>query len=1070
MESSTPQNLKPVRSNGLSSEPSNDNSAGSLSRQLQPSQPSKPSQPPHPLQQQQQAKQPQAIQKLAELPTLPNASQFIANKKSPATAPLLQSSKIIMPPQQGTRPLQLPTNNINTATNRSPMTTTIQNAAQAATTTTTTNNNNNNNQPVKQAVKPITQAPYMKQPVRHHPIAPKYTKIQPAIAPKPKPIAIAPLSSSLFNPIPTGKCSLLIKLTLHIQGTDSNSLNTSKRWVLPPRPRPGRKPTAGECDKVIKTPANTVKRKPKSLGTNGGGTGVPSLATNNSNVAATTPAAATNASNAINRTSLSINSQPQKTVQEMRQTNSPVINKTHSTHNNKTYTPLKQPSNPIINNSNNNDNNNNNNNKSKNLIINNNNSNINNNNIIINNSNSNINNNNNKININDNKKNINIPIEPSAVKKETSVTGNIPSLTTQENNCKPVTSLLPSLDTTLRTQTLPRKSNQLSPTPNTTTTNKTTKTTPNMSAQTTHQKASLQLQTPNTATVAPVPATTTTTTTTTAMIPNTLRNVDGQKASQNELSSPKLSSPLFSNKTNLNTSQTVQTPVKKLPTPPPPSKAIDPATQMMGLKMSYLSKLKEQELMRNYIEVLTNQIKELSFVQNGVITFDALRTTAKMSPASTMTSKRLTSTLTNSKIDQLDSINNLNDLNKFLSYLGKSSDIIKNAQRHPSPANAGANSNANANQYRNADGNSNVNVNVNGSTVTSTAGTNIGSGLSKSPSMINTSESINHQIDYYLDLRNRFKVLNTQRVKANAPRKKNKSPQQGYDQSLPATSTKLSTSTAQPNASSSTTNAINTLSLKAGDKLSFSDKSALKIVAAQPVPVHATAAAANTTGIEGNTNNASAHFTPDLLHPLKASKLFNDSQNDYDMLELQTATIAESPASMKQSGSGSKSNDSVNTSMITLEVLSSLQNMDIDLFVDENEFLNRLVLDDVNESSNGEIDENGVNGVNGGTGDGSNGLNDYEVSLKREEMELGKVDIHNDKDGRLAEGGETQSSLNSKLQVEIKQENTNVDGRGFEINSSEAIMRKKFKFNCGFCTKDTPCLCFDSDWELQGMK
>ena len=102
------------------------------------------------------------------------------------------------------------------------------------------------------------------------------------------------------------------------------------------------------------------------------------------------------------------------------------------------------------------------------------------------------------------------------------------------------------------------------------------------------------------------------------------------------------------------------------------------------MQMSYLSKLKEQEVIRNYIEVLTNQIKELSFVQNGVITFDALKsnvkynnkkiltsTTTSTGPGTTgaggiPTSSSSSSTSSSkSRYDQLEAINNLNDLNKF---------------------------------------------------------------------------------------------------------------------------------------------------------------------------------------------------------------------------------------------------------------------------------------------------------------------------------------------------------------------------------------------------------------------
>ena len=73
------------------------------------------------------------------------------------------------------------------------------------------------------------------------PIATKYHKIQPAIAPKPMPASMS--QTSKFNPIPTGKLSLLMNQLSFARPNDSSSLNTSRRWVLPPRPRPGRKPT-----------------------------------------------------------------------------------------------------------------------------------------------------------------------------------------------------------------------------------------------------------------------------------------------------------------------------------------------------------------------------------------------------------------------------------------------------------------------------------------------------------------------------------------------------------------------------------------------------------------------------------------------------------------------------------------------------------------------------------------------------------------------------------------------------------------------------------------------------------
>ncbi|CAH2351048.1 hypothetical protein CLIB1423_02S11078 [[Candida] railenensis] len=139
-----------------------------------------------------------------------------------------------------------------------------------------------------------------------------------------------------------------------------------------------------------------------------------------------------------------------------------------------------------------------------------------------------------------------------------------------------------------------------------------------------------------------------------------------------------------------------------------------------NLKIYYVSKIKEQELVKNYIEVINKQIKELKFVQNGVITFDALNNDEKSqsnphsnqqnqnqnqnqvqaqnqqpsqlqqqlqqrqisSPQLSSAGVGMTSGLGLSSLgqsgpyEQLERINNINDLNKFLSYLTKSSNII----------------------------------------------------------------------------------------------------------------------------------------------------------------------------------------------------------------------------------------------------------------------------------------------------------------------------------------------------------------------------------------------------------
>ncbi|ODV77286.1 uncharacterized protein CANTADRAFT_7768 [Suhomyces tanzawaensis NRRL Y-17324] len=127
-------------------------------------------------------------------------------------------------------------------------------------------------------------------------------------------------------------------------------------------------------------------------------------------------------------------------------------------------------------------------------------------------------------------------------------------------------------------------------------------------------------------------------------------------------------------------SRTLSTTSAALPPPPPPVLKTDPKTELNDLKLTYLNKLKEQELIRNYMEVITNQIKELNFVQSGVITFDALKTNRikKANGSSVSVSTPLAKT---TNYDQLESINNLNDLNKFLGYLTRSSNIIHSATK-----------------------------------------------------------------------------------------------------------------------------------------------------------------------------------------------------------------------------------------------------------------------------------------------------------------------------------------------------------------------------------------------------
>lgn len=84
--------------------------------------------------------------------------------------------------------------------------------------------------------------------------------------------------------------------------------------------------------------------------------------------------------------------------------------------------------------------------------------------------------------------------------------------------------------------------------------------------------------------------------------------------------------------------------------------------QIDDLQRSYLAKIKEQELIRNYIDVLTNQIKQLKFVQSGVITFDVLNDTSENNMSRTKEPSLLSCEL-------FDHVNNIHDLDKYLAYL-----------------------------------------------------------------------------------------------------------------------------------------------------------------------------------------------------------------------------------------------------------------------------------------------------------------------------------------------------------------------------------------------------------------
>ncbi|KAI5963307.1 uncharacterized protein KGF55_003099 [Candida pseudojiufengensis] len=571
-----------------------------------------------------------------------------------------------------------------------------------------------------------------KQPIRQpQAIAPKYTKIQPAIAPKPVPIMP---STSKFNPIPNGK--ILLSMKSSFTKDTSGGLNTSKRWILPPRPRPGRKPTGNECtEKITKTPTTTVinKRKPKL------------------------------------KTDVV---EPPMYQQQQKIVNQPLpVNKS--------------------------------------------------------------------IPINQNVSNVKVNHQIKSV-NQTPIKQEERSNTTPE---KSITTGAIQATANVEKQTIPSSGT--------------------MSKQTVKENT----------------------------------NKDTNLLQQKQQPQKLIPTPNITSATSTTTNNSVvTTPISNKQTPPPPTiKSNDPNVHMMELKMSYLSKLKEQEIIRNYIEVLKNQIKELSFVQNGVITFDALKNNVKMNYTTTNNqSKRL---LSNTKSDQLESINNLNDLNKFLNYLSKSSDIIKSVQ--------------------------------------------------KQSSNMSTSDSLNYQIDNYVELRNKFKLLNTSNNHTTNPTKKSVERNDGT----------ITPKTIGPIKSS---------------------------------------------------------FTPDLLRPLKASNLFNDPNLELMDIELQTETIEESPSTNSKQSQEDLSSINLNT-----ESGKSKNDLnDIDFFVDEHDFLNKLVLED---------------------------------NKIKEEIELGKVEIYNKNE-------DNENTGNNQFNEELRN------------NDNDLLYKKKLKFNCGFCTNDTPCLCFDSDIEISGLR
>ncbi|RCK55028.1 hypothetical protein Cantr_03693 [Candida viswanathii] len=571
-----------------------------------------------------------------------------------------------------------------------------------------------NNKQTLQSIKP---RPAM------HPIAPKYHKIQPAIAPKPIASANnknASSQPSKFNPIPTGKLSLLMNLLTLAKnasnnGKDCSSLNTSRKWVLPPRPRPGRKPT----HEAGATPENEKKTK-----------------------------------------------------------------------------------------------------------------------------------------------------------------GNGTSVTKKKPKCKkePVPAVTPDLLSTPSPSTTgtPTLSKSLSSTPS-----------------------------------------------------------DSKKSSSVSSSAATPAIP-----ENASTSD------QQLPDIPIPTIDVDPKTQLLEMKMSYLSKLKEQELIRNYIEILTNQIKELGFIQNGVITFDALKSNMKYNK---IPSTVASTSSTNARYDQLEAINNLNDLNKYLNYLTKSSNIINSVKKK--------------NVIEGPDG-----------------------------------DSIDHQIDHYLEIRNKFKSVK----KMDVLNFKN------FNQlGIP-----VQANTPSPIIENSPANSD-----------IFKNNDITSIFSG--------------TTFQDDMNADPDKFVPDLLKPIKASNLFLDLQQQHSQaaqlqlqpsqdtdLQIQTETIEESISSTSILSNSSIPPTSTTSNIAGGDSLNKFLDDDYDnidgFFMDEHDFLNRLVLND-----------------------------NVNMDQDQEQDVFGSVEIH----------GSSSSNNNNTTTTN---NNDNVNGKNNGSGNEMMIKKKKLKLNCGFCTNDTPCLCFDT--------
>ncbi|EGW33240.1 uncharacterized protein SPAPADRAFT_66225 [Spathaspora passalidarum NRRL Y-27907] len=629
-----------------------------------------------------------------------------------------------------------------------------------------------------------------------HPIAPKYIKIQPAIAPKP--ISVFPKQST-FSPIPTGKTSIQFRQSLTDSLTPNTStknpslnINTSKRWVLPPRPRPGRKPTANETNDDKKNTKTSPKRRTK------------------------------------------IKKEPETKPHDGRTI--AAVPPSHISH-----------------------------------------------------------------------------IDTNQEKSSGTPTPNTSNSSVSPSSSSPsgagTTTPLVSTDSSTCVSPLPTLNNR-TPSP------KKILVTPNAPPVTVKREEDMQART---------------------------------------------ISSLTSESTPIISATTTAVPSTSSAPPLPPIKSADPNAQLYDMKMTYVAKLKEQELIRNYIEILTNQIKELSFVQNGVITFDALKTNAKPSK------KNPTPTITPStKYDQLEQINNLNDLNKFLNYLNKSSNIIQSAKKKKNQ-----------------------------------------------PEMSND-EVLNKQIQDYMEVRGKFKAMRSEESKSTQ---------------------RVSTDSSYGN-------------------IGIDNKSKKSIIGNSTTTSIFSGAA--TTTLPGTdmqkSQSINTTFTPDLLRPMKASNLFGignngftsphtlspaaDLQDDIIVDELQTETIESSPSAILSNTTES-----------------------MDLFMDEHDFLNRLILKDVDEETP--------------TVAAAAAATAAPFEPKSEEELLGKVQIHSKNSPQPIPPPASMvhhSSSAPQLQLSPQSILQQSQSQMKIMMNRDTVLKKKSKFNCGFCTNDTPCLCFDAEMEISDLR